>query len=74
MHTSLTSIDVIHIVDKRLRNNNRSHGKCKNRNQRIKHSINYTLPHLLSIIKNNCRYQVLCKLGCIPISKVYVTF
>lgn len=70
---SKTHIDVINIVDKRLRNN-RSHGKRKNRNQRIKHRINYTLADLLSIIKNNGRHQVLCKLGQIPISKLYAIF
>ena len=53
---------ILTIVDKRLRNK-RSHGKRKNRNQRIKHRINYTLVDLLSIIKHNGRHQVLCKLG-----------
>lgn len=56
-----TSIDVINIEDKRLINN-MYHGKRTNRNQRIKHHINYTLAELLTMIKNIDRHQVLCKL------------
>ena len=62
----------MNIIDKKQRNN-RSHGKHINRNQRVKHRINYTLDNL-SIFKNNGRYQLLCKLGQIPISKLHDIF
>lgn len=54
--TTRSSIDVINIVDKLLRNN-RSHTQHKNHNQRIKHRMNYTLADMLSIIKTNDRHQ-----------------
>ena len=71
--STTSSIDIMNIIDKKQRNN-RSHGKRINRNQRVKHLINYTLGKLLSIFKNNGRHQLLCKLGQIPISKLHDIF
>ena len=69
-------IDIMNIMDKR---DNElislcSYGKRINRNQQIKHRINYTFGNLLSIFKNNGRHQLLCKLGQVPISKLHDIF
>lgn len=65
-----SSIDIMDIVDKRNRNQ-RSHGKRINRNKRVKQRTNFSLKELLIIFKNNGRHQLLCKLGVIPINKLY---
>lgn len=65
-----SSIDIMDIVDKRTRNH-RSHGKRVNRNKRAKQRTNCSLKELLTIFKNNGRHQLLCKLGVIPITKLY---
>ena len=64
-----TSIDVMDIVSKTTRNK-RSHGKRINRNKRIHHRKNITISDLLTIFKNNGRYNLLCTLGSIPATRL----
>ena len=64
------SIDIMDIVSKKSRNN-RSHGKRINRNKRKHQRRNVSISDLLTIFKNNGRYNLLCKLGSIPATRLY---
>ena len=64
-----TSIDVMDIVSKTTRNK-RSHGIRINRNKRKHYRKNVSISDLLNIFKNNGRYNLLCKLGSIPATRL----